>query len=534
MTDVNLFEPKPNSPAVSHSDLGQGWIPRVIFFLSLSYLAFELAFNASLLDVVGQTPDETAISSVEYYGRLLSGLAMALALFPLLIKFTQRIRRLSFSVLPGIPVMSVLLLVPFAFLTVSFSNFLQEEIIHRIETSSNAESRRTANLLLLVNDGLRNKTISFDGLDLSDEHYRLPENKAFLALLPALYLATDDPFSELSPNTRTIISSRVVSQVEEADLYQNYLTAVQENAGLYPQYLDFQDQVNDLTAQVEHATAEIAAEIDWFLNRAGIGNKPCGANAMYSDAVRGMLLRKRQIKLPSNWNLCDMDTIHASIRSQLIINAEDEILSKMLTSLGFSLPLGLTRQEFLSHPEILARACKEAGVEERCDSFSFDLSEVSFHNAFVEPLVQERIENSVGTYLSSTESFADGQAHDEIGYSAIRIAYVPLVAFLFSIAGIWLHVVKATYYLATSIFLPRIVSLILAGTVLSFLLVAPFVKTDANEVLRSPYAISLLESIREHNSLLAKATETILQWQPTLYPLGEFFRNLLGLSFGVA
>ena len=45
------------------------------------YLAFELSFNARLLDVVGGLPTQTEVKSIEHWGRYISGIALALAIW---------------------------------------------------------------------------------------------------------------------------------------------------------------------------------------------------------------------------------------------------------------------------------------------------------------------------------------------------------------------------------------------------------------------------------------------------------------------
>ena len=48
-------------------------------FATLGYLAFEMAFNARLLDVTGGISSEDEIDSIEHWGRALSGVALMLA-----------------------------------------------------------------------------------------------------------------------------------------------------------------------------------------------------------------------------------------------------------------------------------------------------------------------------------------------------------------------------------------------------------------------------------------------------------------------
>ena len=47
--------------------------------ITLAYLLLECAFNARLLDVAGGQADSHAIEKVEFWGRIISGLAVALA-----------------------------------------------------------------------------------------------------------------------------------------------------------------------------------------------------------------------------------------------------------------------------------------------------------------------------------------------------------------------------------------------------------------------------------------------------------------------
>lgn len=155
----------------------------VLVILTACYLIFELGFNARLLDVVGGTATPDQVESIEKYGRTLSGIAVALVVFQLLL---ARRRGALENNRKAQGVTSIFFLCALTVFLV-YSG-IRIWVDHLVETRTH-EFRRLSLNLVLVQRSLLDGKAELGALDGGRDALAKPEGKAFLALFPLMALS---------------------------------------------------------------------------------------------------------------------------------------------------------------------------------------------------------------------------------------------------------------------------------------------------------------------------------------------------------
>lgn len=173
----------------------------VVCLATAAYLTVELGFNARLLDVVGGGATNEEIDRIEVWGRMISGFAAALVLWPRWIK-TATVRGAS---LAGYAwkltwCSAVAIVAMYAG---------QETLLRWLVDKSSERQLRDAQHLVLLQSGLVNKVAIVDSLDLTPERLLTAEGKATLALLPILASHMDDVGDRFTSEQRAEVAANI-------------------------------------------------------------------------------------------------------------------------------------------------------------------------------------------------------------------------------------------------------------------------------------------------------------------------------------
>ncbi|MGD7428508.1 hypothetical protein, partial [Ralstonia pseudosolanacearum] len=187
----------------------------------------------------------------------------------------------------------------------------------------------------------------------------------------------------------------------------------------------------------------------------------------------------------------------------------------------------LTEHNFFDDPGVQAKWRKEIGYPDDI-LLRYDLDSDNFKSDFYDAWVQHIVAEREPLYISDISLFEQGAEHYADGIDAIRVAYVPLIAFSFSILGALVHAFKTMNFAAqaaigmSSLYrlqITKIVELTLASIVLtSGVVMARY----ANPVTNSVLFVDLEEKTKEVSGpILATAIRSTIQLQAHIYPVAE-------------
>lgn len=157
----------------------------VILYLTILYFAVELMFSAHLLDVAGGQASQETLDATEHLGRIISGIAVALALCgSVLCPYLYRrgsgtAAAVRICLLLSLPVVALV--------------YLREKALtdYLVARSSGLE-RRNAALLSVASHQLRRDKLDIRGIQLGPDMLATAEGKAFGALFSPFVASLTD------------------------------------------------------------------------------------------------------------------------------------------------------------------------------------------------------------------------------------------------------------------------------------------------------------------------------------------------------
>lgn len=405
-----------------------------IIALTLTYLCFELAFNARLLDVVGGTATSDQIHHIEIYGRSLSGAAVGL----LVLQWLLGRRQASGSQRsPG--GMTILLAVAASgALTYASLQVLVDGLVARSEPAF----RRASLNIVLVQHALVEGQVELDGLTDDRGLFRQPAGKAFLAQFPVMATSIDRLDEKIRDAKLTLISTQVANRLGQASgFYRDaYVKAVQTTQEKWQRY--------SKAPTTQNLEGEIARQQDkaWSDYLRDLGRRGWTPSTVPGSA-RGVVLRKvrARVPVPTSWDLADEATFREAVATKVRKRAGSATGPKGLTVHGQKLPPGLSWTAFFAHPGIQAELRDQLHLPAGIGLQPSYSSGAEFQHEVFDPMVKRLAREELARYDAPVEDFADGAKLAERGRDAARLAIVPPLALFFSLLGAMTHLGKLCY-----------------------------------------------------------------------------------------
>lgn len=230
------------------------YIP-AITVITLVYLCFELAFNAKLLDVTGALSNTADVNNVEHWGRLLSGFAVAIALwgwvvFPLSEKRSWGATK------------TILMLGLVAAPCIYTAYHGEDRLVTSIVDGSGGAQRKAALMLQTMTAMVERDQIDVSGLDLSRNMRLTPQGKAFLTILPIQALSVQDLDGRLMSALEAQIRGSVISEAGDPNTaYHAYIEAERGIVRMYdrgyvPAVNQYHDTLNRRPSSYQRAQAQ--------------------------------------------------------------------------------------------------------------------------------------------------------------------------------------------------------------------------------------------------------------------------------------
>lgn len=397
------------------------------------YLLFEVAFGARLLDVVGTTSELKVYERIEFWGRVISGLAITLLAWSWFV--LPRLRRAK----PGIPAsLGWLAISLLACWLASYT--LQEGILRAITSLSKAEDRRAAMTLVLVTGSVHEEAARIDGFSNAGIDPDSPASRSFLALLPAMALATENIGERLDNEIRALVRHEVMSRTGSLKQVFNdrYLPAELEIRGMWNAYVKQHGPYDEAVARIGQEQRKA-----WASYMRSVRNRPDRIPRSRWSHVASSV-RGRGIPVESGWRPTDRAGFDKAIRDRMLSRAKSEFRAAALARTGMELPPDLKQDEFILRPEIQnvfrarLRMVPDIPVDVEMDAAAFETK-------VYDRWIGEMTDRIVAGHHAPVAAFEPGGEWHGQGVDAIRVAYVPMIAFLFSLAGALTHTTKCAW-----------------------------------------------------------------------------------------
>lgn len=490
------------------------------------YLVVEVAFGARLLDVVSSTMNEDEIHQIEIAGRMISGFALTLVVWSVFV--------LPWCRRSGAPVIFRALALSLSLAACcAVSYTIQEAILDGITHGSSAEQRRAATSGTLMAAAYQKQNLVLTGLDLDEEARSLPETKTFMSLLPALALRVDDLDRRLETELDKILYAQAIDMMGGDPGFYNdvYLPSESAMKEAFNSYIEAADPHAQARAEVAPRQAET-----YKAYRKSLGRYRPEQIRRQSDIsrVRSNVQSTFGLSLPLGWKPTDKAAFMDAVEAKIMGSVGPAYEQAMKEIFGEVIPDDLDEDSFFRHGAVQRLWRKEIGLDYDIP-LRLGLTAEEVRRVIMEPWAQEIVKDRRQIYLSPVENFEpDGEQYEE-GLTAIRLAYIPLIAFGFSIFGALVHTFKTVnfgaqavigYGSAASLRKMKIAKVAIIAVTVG---VGLTISQISNPVTNSVLFTELEDQTREKaTSFVSVPIRMVVQMQPFVYPIAESLRSALG------
>jgi hypothetical protein len=497
---------------------------------TLLYLLVELAFSARLLDVVGGAATPEQIHSIEIYGRTLSGIALALVVFQLLLHQRNHGKKWR----PSNAAIVLICSISAGILFVSL-----EALTNYLSNSSSPFFRHASLNIVLIQRALVEDRVRIDGLTDDREIFSRPEGKAFLALFPVMATFVERLEEKIRNAKLDLIRNEVAQRAGGPEgYYKKYADAVQHAGSEWKRYNAAGNRGDD----VDIGTRQDKAWNDYLRDLRKRGWTP---NTI-PDQYRAKVLRKVQSKVPvpSNWDLSDEEVFRAAVARR--VEDAKRGRSNSVQYRGKQIPLGLAWPAFFAHPVVQGDLHEKLKLPRRVVLKPAYSSGDDFERTVFDPMVEELARGKIATYDAPVESFADGAKNAAEGREMARAAIVPPLALFFSLLGALGHFSKLCFLsmkAAGQLLAPgsqwvgKVCWIVLALVFIGGWLTLSLLQNDVTQSRLYAYLQQQINQDEHHstrNAMLSNVLHVVAVGQGVFYPVNEKIRTevLGGITFG--
>ncbi len=418
-----------DTPSISPAAKGLP-VPQTLFIIALTvvYLLVEMAFNARLLDVAGGL-QSGKIESLEQYGRLLSGIAVALFVLQFLLTKRAKRRGQSPHILSIIfwCLLSVLL-------TYGALKFVVDAVVH----ASTSQFRKASVNMLLVREEMLHGRALIAGLGDDPSFYAQPEGKAFLALFPAfgamIWPQMDKTLGPVKIDLLAKSTDAALGGVE--NFYKGaYKKAIQQVAQMYRG--DYPSQVIADISQREFDRAWAQYEADLKTR----GWTPYNVPSRAKRAVAAEM--QKRIGVPRDWAPSDQHGFHQAITNQ--VRAKLKNNTGTLYDSGKVVASDLSWSAYVAHPVTQKHLQEGFSLPASVPVLATYASGDEFETKLYRPIVRARAAQELQRLALPDVQFKTGGIYASAGFDAAKAAIAAPMALWFSLLGAISHLAKLIY-----------------------------------------------------------------------------------------
>lgn len=486
-------------------------VPPYIFFilmLTILYLGVELCFSAHLLDIAGGISSHEELDRTEHWGRIISGVAVALAVCGSMICPLCQRRKMMQKSLPLSLVAGGLLI---------FGVYEGEkQLVDWLVDKADAVERRNAALLAVASHQLKREGVNIRGLRLDADILDSAEGKAFVSLFSPFLAALPEVDDIIMREAPAMVRHMYLDELDgPAGFYQGPYKESLER--LHQRFLRYAEEANkciDVLRQADGKAEQAWQDYVKSLRRRGW--TPARVPSRYHGRVRQQV-RNEGIPVSDRWHPPDkagfVRAFLGKVRQEVETTWKNAMRREGLEHLA--LPLTLHSFEvFLQHPPIQAEWRKEMSMPDHVplsSRLSYEEYEAQVFTPFLDGLCKEKMRE----LRSLPGAFAPGGRLEDTGRQAVEALVVPPLALAFSLLGAILHLCKFTYYLSRlTLSLRR--ALVLSAGMFIALLALPLLLPGS---ITSSQVYERVETrITETRPKMAYGIRWIIQAQRLLYP----------------
>lgn len=498
---------------------------RVLTVVTLLYLYIEFSFSAWLLDVMSENASNR-VDTAEAWGRLISGFAVALLVWPVIFARTRRWR----------VTVPLLIVVSLAIITAVYQG--ERKLIDALVDSSTAESRAAAVTGALLRQGLATGTVSASMLDRlwADENAQSVAGKAFVGVVS--YMAAQ---SDAARRQTMAIAPEVVRAVIEQNVggrdaeYQRFVDSQEDIRGRHKYFYERGIQNH----QKELAQIPARAERDWerYLDRLDAKNRKWGRARLRDrsgELVPGFVaprvrdeVRKMGLDVPDSWRTGDK-AYFVRLAQQKYRNQMNEALQRELEGM----PPNLGLEAFAAHPVVQKKWRAGLGYPDKVARLTLAvISADEFNKRYYQPVLAGRTMDRLQDYRSQARDYGAGGKREAEGRKAYEAMIAPVFALTLSLLGALVHIGKTGLLLAQLASGWRFRSpLLKAGALLAaVLLVCLLARVAIGTPLTSHPTYQAWTQAGGGQPVLTAVLDTMIKMQSLAYPVFDVARQ--GLEF---
>lgn len=489
------------------------WL-KVLIFFSFVYLIIELAFSARLLDVVWSSTQLEAIEGVEYYGRMISGFAVWLAIFGFIVfryvNSTKGRFTLFLAFFVGMPV------------TITAVYQGQEKLVeHLVDSASTDELRRSFYASLLSN-AYKDGDVILTGaeFDMSLPELVGGDLKTFGALLPFIAMNTPGFEQKLERDVRKIVRRQVLKEMDTPqELYRKaYLKPREDLTQQYEKYRQGSNKyTQELGKQKDHQEREWKRYRDRVYRE--FRKEPHQITDLFQKKQVLLQTRKSLKHLPPNWDISDKRVFKQAVQKQFTADALVNYKNEMMRQSGFYIRPGLSQDSFIKQNELKKKWNNGFyNTEFKDNPPAIGSSFKTFVDKQYNPLIEQKIDSELKKLKATDQDLLPGGKYYEDARNTMKMTIVPVIALIFSLVGGVFHVAKMTMMLLRLVVISS-VSLMGAAVVLLVAGLAPLAQNS--DVADSSLYVYLEANVPTHYEL---ATRWVLHLENSYYPINEWLR----------
>lgn len=487
-----------------------------LILATLTYLLTELAFNAYLLDVAGGVSDIHDIEKVEHIGRIISGVAAALAvcgsfIFPVLArKGASMGKYLAASAIIGGPIIIGV-----------YQG--EKKLVDMLVAKSTVEERRTAAILSVAAHQLRRDGLEIRGIDLGEDVLATPEGKAFVALFATVVFQLPEVEKVVDRQLDVIVRRVVADSLGTLDGFYDtaYATPLKGLEAKFHAYADAADKYG--AAKDRYGSKAHKAWADYEASLKKHGMTPQTVKGHYYERVRREV-RASGVPVPRDWSPRDRDGFYAAFRDayQREMNSK---LDRGMQEAGLTrgeLPLTLkTFDQFVTHPAIQKRWKDQIGFEVSA-TLKNGMSKDAFDKGVFQPLVTQIARGKIADLQADAVHFEEGGRLWTLGEESMRSVIVPPLALGLSMLGAIVHLCKVMLY-SLKMILPYSRVWMISMAVFGVLAVAPFGATNA--ITKTNTYLNVERAALDSGRITPYLYRWVVQSQAYAYPINDWVRE---------
>ncbi len=407
---------------------------RFTLIVTLLYLFLECSFSAWLVDVMAGESSASEISNVENVGRLLSGFALALMCWPMMLKKGKTwIGSLFMLALTTVPIMTA-------------TYFFEKGLINRLVEDSTAESRAAAMAGTMLHQGMVLGAVDesmFDGLWARGNSQSVA-GKAFAGVVAYMVAGSDTARANTMSLAPKLISSSIASKVGGLD--SEYDRFTQSQSAIREKFAAYQDGV--IIYRQELAKADPAAVDAWedYLDKIERRNKYWGRKYIdpkKKDVVPGFAraevkrkLRSEGLPVPESWSTGD--------RTGFIRIYKEEYAKKVRAKALRTLPDNLKLETFAAHPEVQKQWRAILLYPNNAPALPLaPVAKTQFDAKIYQPVLKLKTEDQMRSLNSQALTFGPRGTRAKEGERAYEAMIAPVFALTLSLIGAITHITKS-------------------------------------------------------------------------------------------